>query len=537
MTVKVYKYGLLPPTAGAEVIAQQCDLAWRSAVARLRVYEAYRDRREALYQQQSELLARVAELRQRLAEARASLRRLRTGRRAPDSGEAALLKAQICAAAESLRAAREDAKGERQRVREAGGLAALDRDLKADYLSLARAFAAAGLFWGQRQLVEAAHDQRVKARDRLQVPQQWGAVGLQLQGGLPVDRLASDPRVSISPDATPIPGRHGQPRQRLRMRIAPGNGVAEWPIIMHRPLPAGAVLRFAKVVCESVGRRVVWTAHLTLAMPDVETRTDGEAVAIRPTFARRTDGWLIVSEGHDAAGPLIPFALHPRIEGALAKVADLRSIRDKERDQVLAAIEAWRQAVQPEGWPATIARWESCDRLRRFVRQWWAAHRVAGDEAIFAQAWAWSTQDLHLWDWERHAARKALGRRLHDYRVWAAGLAAQYAELVIPATDYRVVAKRKSTPERAETELTAAASRQRTLASPGLLRRVLVEAFRGRGGRVVELPAASSALVLWRERSSGVEKVRAARKAKFASRHRVTGTDAIKGDADQRAAG
>lgn len=521
MTTKVYKYGLLPPTAGAELVAQQCDLAWRSAVARLRAYEAYRDRRELLYQQQSDLLARVDEMRQRLEQARAALRRLRTGRKAPDSEAASLLRMQIRELAASLKASREAAKAERVRVREVGGLAALDRSLKDEYLSLARAFAAAGLFWGQRQLVEAAHDQRIKARDRLRIPEQWGAVGIQVQGGLSVDRLETDARVQITSEALPIPGRHGKPRPRLSLRVAPENGVAEWPIILHRPLPDGAMIRFVKVVCESVGRRLSWTAHFTVVVPDVTLRTDGDAVVVRPTFARQTNGWLIVAEGWDAAGPLTPLALHPRIEGALKKVADLRSIRDRERDTVLAAIEAWRQQVQPAGWPLGIARWESCDKLRRFVRQWWAVHRTEGDETIFAQAQAWAQQDLHLWDWERNAARKALGRRLHDYRTLAAMLATQYGELVIPATDYRIVARRRSVPERAETELSAVASRQRMLASPGLLRRVLVEAFQSRGGRVREAPSAPSALAMWRERSSAAEKVKTARKAKFSARHKV----------------
>lgn len=521
---KVYKYGLLPPTAGAALIEQQCDLAWRSAVARLRAYEDYRREREAILQREAPACRELAELTEAVAGCQSALRHLRTGAAKPKTDEALFLQAQIQHGRERLKGLRPLAREQRAALRSSGRFEALDAKLKATYLFLAQSFAQAGLFWGQRQLVESAHDQRIKARDRLRIPDQWGAVGIQLQGGLATEAVAGDPRLTITPEAYPIPGRGGKPRPRLRLRIGPENGTAEWPLIQHRPLPAGGSIRFTKVTAERVGRQVRWSVHLTVneSEPD-ENITHGRAIAVRPTF---TDigGVLVAHESADDTGALAPYALHPSVAGGLERVRGLRAVRDKGRDQVLALLAEWQRQGNPlpSCWPSAIARWESCDRLRQFVLTTWAKARGSGDEPVFAVAAEWAKHDAHLWDWERHAAARALARRLHLYRVEAAHLAETYDVLVVPDTNYAQVAVRRATPER-ESELSAQGSRQRTLVSPGLLRQCLIQAFLGRGKQVVSVSGGASPAEMLRERSSGRPITLTARAAKFVKRHGDSG--------------
>src|SRR5690606_5470621 len=96
---------------------------------------------------------------------------------------------------------------------------------------------------------------------RLRVPETWGAVGVQIQGGISPAELADDARVRVTREALPVPGRGGKPRPRLRVRIGPDNGTAEWPIVLHRPIPEDGSIRFVKVTAVRLGRQVRWEVH------------------------------------------------------------------------------------------------------------------------------------------------------------------------------------------------------------------------------------------------------------------------------------
>lgn len=523
--VKVYKYGLLAPTAGAEIVAEQMDLAWRSAVARVRIETEYRERRAALERSALPTVGKIAGLTEDVERMRAALRQLRTGRKKPSTPEAILLTSEVRRVREQIKSLRPDAARERTAFRAAGELEALETWRKGKMLGAAQAFSAAGLFWGQRQLVEAAHDQRRKVwGERLRLPQGWGAVGIQIQGKLPVAEMAGDPRVQLSAPL-PNPNRAGKRRdylRLLRLRIGPNNAVGEWPIILHRPLPEDGVICHVKVTREQVGPKTRWAAHFTLDLPDpAQVVGDDSVVAVAPRFIGVADGrGLCVADIAASDGTRAAYLLHPQIVGGLRRAEDIRSIRDKARDALLPVIAEWASAGRvPEGWPKAIAQWESCNRLREFVRGWWAQHRVAGDEAIYELAVAWAYRDWHLWAYEHGASRGAIDRRTHDYRVWAATLAKQYGALKVSAHDFRQMAVRKAEPER-ETELSRKASRQRMMAAPGLLRSILIAAFVSRGKRVFLSPHGDADMML-RERSDAVEKVATARKAKFHKRHKV----------------
>lgn len=512
MPTKVYRYGLLTPTAGAELIDQQMDLAGRSAAARMRAYHDYCDARDDIYAHYAAAHTEMAALEGQIQMLRKALR---ADKRQTD------LKATIHALRQRLREVRQRANTERAAVRAQGKLATLDAALKAEYLRLARLFTNAGLFWGQRQLVEAAHDQRVKTSRGQKPPVRTGfhAVGIQIAGGIAPAALAMDPRCSIT-DAQPVPGRMGQPRPRLRLRIGPHNGIAEWPIILHRDIPPDASIRFVKVTRRQVGFHTQWEAHLTVTIPDIiAPDDDGTAVAVKPRFRYdEATSALVAADACGSDGQRSVYAVSSEVVDGIRLVCTLQSIRDRNRDAFLPALVAWMAETKPPHFPSTIARWESCNRLRAFVQGYWATHRLAGDESIFAQASAWARQDAHLWTWAANQRQKVLARRTHEYREWAARLAARYSTVVVDTVNYAHLAMRHARPE-ADSVLHKRASQQRMLAAPGMLRAAVVQAFQARGKRVVEVDPSDVETML-RERAGGREKTVGVRRAKFATRHR-----------------
>jgi hypothetical protein len=523
--IKVYKYGLLAPTTGEAIFDEQCRLARLSALARLRAYEDYRRACDALRAKLSAVCAEQAEIRRQIAEDRAVLRGMKTGRGAPDSDEAAMLKTRIKMASQRAKELAPLAKAERERLKSDRQLQALDNGLRAEYLNQAHAFSAAGLFWGNRQLVEEAHNQRAKAMD-LRFPREWNVARIQIQGGMPPSKLATDGRCSLTA-ALPVPGRAGKPRPRLRLRIGRDDGIAEWPIVLHRPIPPDASIRFVKVTRRTIGRETKWDAHFTVHLPDPEpvgASKPMRLVAVRPTFAH-VGGEIVVAESLDTAGLSSPEALHPEVSGALERVRGLRAVRDKERDTLLAEIAARRAKgeAMPPILPQSIARWESCDRLRGFILETWvraAVESEANRGDLLDLALRWADHDRHLWDWERHAAETAIARRTHLYRCRAAQLADAYDGLVVPSVNYGQMAQRRARPEQ-DRELSKQASRQRMLAAPGLLRSLLVQAFQSRGKCVVEVPSNGGPAELLALVPTGKEKTPEIRAAKFAKRHRA----------------
>jgi hypothetical protein len=577
--VRVYRYGLLPPTAGEATIATQCDLAWRFACALFRLNEAYRQAREARATEQphaAPLREEWQRLKAGIDEDRTILRQLGTGkprRRRPrspaDEEAAAALRQRI----RERQARRKDlwpqVKAERGRLREAGYFAEIDAAHHAALEDLRHRFVDAGLFWGQQLLVEQAEQQRQQAGRDGRPPQRWDVVGIQIQaasattyppkGLMPVGAVQAtkaDPRVWISPQAQPVPGRRGAPLPRLRLRIsAAGSPMewAEWPIILHRPLGAvgytpqtralpkrarewviaeGAMVRWVKVTRTYIGPDVRWEAHITVDGPDPIPRAGTRVLAVRPTFARGPNNSLIVAEFWDASGTLPPFALHPHIlgegppgtgTGGFAGADRLQSIRDRERDTLITALRDWQAAWKPipACWPTTLERWQSCQRLRAFVQTTWAQARVDGDESLYAMASRWAAHDAHLWRWARHALTTAIARRDHEVRVRAATLLSHYDILKIPTIEkvnYRRIARRHSAPEQ-EQELSDKGSHQRVWAAPGRLRERFIQAALARGLRVVETDPGRPEEI-YRERPSDAPRRTTARAARFAKRHK-----------------
>ncbi len=99
----------------------------------------------------------------------------------------------------------------------------------------------------------------------------------------------------------------------------------------------------------------------------------------------------------------------------------------------------------------------------------------------------WRKRHLHLANWWRNL-QDQIGLRLREqYRVFAAGVARDYATLVLEDFDLREVAKLPE-PE-AEPGATTSSSTYRHIVAPSVLRAALRNACQREGTRIVEMPA------------------------------------------------
>jgi hypothetical protein len=506
MPTLVYKYGLLPPTANAEVVSDQMQRAhryynqlieierWRRETYRkLRSWmpeienlEAWRSveverlelARQAITSQRASTRSRsdTAEQRQRATEAREALREV-----------SSLWKAARDAAREDL---------ELQEAAEAINAEARDR--------MRAARAANGVFWGTYLCVEAAEDEARKHARFEPSFRRWsgdGVVAVQLQHGLTAAGAlgCEDTRLQIDERPRPCGSGRGKSRPRVRLRVGSSGRDpvwAEWPLIMHRPLPAGAVIQWAKVKRERLAGKDQWSLHLTLVVP-VPRRDSGDcsqAMAVDVGWRRKEDGGIRVAYLVGTDGERREVLIDPSVLSGLQQVEDLRSIRDMRLNGLRELLGPWfrdHAAELPE-WLVSatehLAQWRSPARFAALAIAW-REHIDGHGEAlggIYDLLEAWRKKDRHLWTWEVNLRDKVQARRREQYRVLAAELAGQYQTLVIER--FSKSETQEYQPPESETPDRKAVHSQQTQAATSILCGCLLNAFARRGRVTAEMP-------------------------------------------------
>lgn len=494
----VYRYGLLPPTHGADRVDEQIRLAHRY---RNLLVEIERGRRDAVAEVLSSH-ADVAPLRAAvdategamldlLGQAKAYRARERKRKLPEELGEA------LGTARATLKEARQRYRDAKRALREDAGVVAALRGIEERATLLRKAArATCGVFWGTYLTIEAAVD---ASRHHPAPPRfsRWtgdGAVAVQIQGGLAVEDATAghDRRFAIDTRLMAIPGRGGKPRPRIRLRVGSEGRApvwAEWPLVYHRPLPPAAKIMWAKVVRERVCDKDRWSLHVTLDDVVQRERCGEGVVAVDLRWSLTTRGlracqWL----GDDDAGA--EAMLDPRVLGQFAKAEDLRSIRDKAMNEARVRLVGWTLGADltPE-WRERarfVSQWRSPVRLAALAL-WWREHRQPSDDEAYAALEEWRKQDKHLWLWETGARRRGIARRRDQYRVLAAQLARRYGVLVIERLNLATLAR---IPEiDSERDDVPQGRSQRVEAAPSELRSALVQAFASRGGRIMTVPA------------------------------------------------
>ena len=394
MATRVYQYGLLPPTTNAELIDDQIRGAHRY---RNVLVEIERERRDAVRQILSShpdvepLEALLVELVKERDAARQVI--LVSRQKSRSRSETTADRAAVKTLNDRVRVARVEVKAAKQAI--IADVQIQERLTAAEEHSRERVRKArgeCGVYWGTYLLQEAAADQARGSRTPPSfVPYRGeGRVSVQLQGGLSLDELwGTDTQLQIGEMSTdPHVQRPWKPPARpLRLRIGsdakrgPIWGV--WPLIMHRPLPPGAIVKSA-----TVSRRRKdclgweWRLDITITTDAVALARPVPAagvVALNLGFCQRPDGGIRSGYvvGDDGAEQEITVGKSDLLRGrdltpeqiaranswvtnGVSKADSIRSIRDGNMNEMQAALSAWK--AEQQEWHAALARRISCDR-------------------------------------------------------------------------------------------------------------------------------------------------------------------------------
>lgn len=528
MPARVYRYGLLRPTESLDLVRQQMRAAHKY---RNTLVEIERGRRAASREAMATLgnvtaqEAAVAAASARVQTAVTTLRaeRASTHKRSEDDS----MKAELKAAREMCKVASAALRERRRAAREDATLVARCDEINTMAANLRRnARAHCRVFWGTYLLVEAEDEAARKqplydgAEPNDPAFVRWdgeGAVSVQIQGGMPAaDVFGPDTRLRIDAvdEKAWLSASRGERRRlsrtTLKMRVSSDGRDpiwAAWPMVMHRPLPEGGVIKRAIVSLRMIGPREEWSVAFTVDTSATLARTDGGkgAVAVDIGWRAMPDGGLRVAVWQGEDGGTGEIRLSATDLGGLHKPEELRSIRDTAMNAALKALVERLRVLGMPVWMrdltgargsrpteaqalAYLAEWRSPARLAALVLKWREA-RFEGDGEAHDAAEAWRYHDYHLWQWESSQRTGALRLRREIYRISAAKLAQRYGTVVLEQFDLRTMARKAPAEAPAEN---AVARSNRQVAATSELRLVLVNAFVARGGNEVRVPAQDS---------------------------------------------
>jgi len=379
--IRNYEYGLLDPTVNAQLIDDQMRLGHRYYNTLVEIERERRSRVTTILTGHADteaLAAKVAGLVDQHAAARLAIKATRKATR--NRSETAAMRQRAKDLGAELAAAREELK--------AGKVAIADDPMIARAIAVADDHANArikaeratcGAYWSTYLLAEQAMDAAKKSKAPPEF-RRWsgnGRVSVQLQGGLDLAALwGGDTQIEIrpvSPDAhdpgKPRGVRRLASRTILRMRVrSTDKGKpewAEWPMILHRAIPEGSVIKTATVIKRRRDcRRWDWRLILTIDIPDTYAR---RAVPDRGAIALNL-GWAITkgsSTPHEAethatgsirAGYVLsddgaidrPVLVDRSVIDRVEKSEAIRSQRDKDLDAMRALLVPWLRAHEKE---------------------------------------------------------------------------------------------------------------------------------------------------------------------------------------------
>jgi hypothetical protein len=506
---KVYVYGLRPPVENEALVDQQIRLAHEY---QNRLIEVERTRRTRVRQTLSEAgLAPYEAAAEQHWQAYSDLQAAakKDNAAAHSRVETRAQEKEIKAAKKVATAATTELKAKRKEICARPEIAELlaQHDTSAE-LNAKAAYFGSGLYWGQRAIIDQAMELAKKSRTDPRF-QRWtgeGAVAVQIQHGMTAEQaFGQDTRFRIDPIPAEAWDRRRDPAQRTRVRLRVGSVGrdpvwATWPAILHRPLPEGAQIMWAKVIRTRIEAHYRWELHLSLRLPDPAPSELPKVLAVDVGWRQLEDGGLRVA--YWVGGKTGEICTPVEIIQGLRKCEDLQEIRDKAFNEIrdrLAVFLGVSQALTP-AWlvEATehLDQWKSEARLAALAVRW-RDLRWDGDSTIYEALETWRKHDKHLWTWQENQREKSLRRRRDAYRVAAHDLAQHFGTLVLEDFDLTVHARRPKVEDDDKDERGRILRKQKSVAAAGELRLALVNAFTSAGGKVVKLDPADTTKICW----------------------------------------
>lgn len=391
MSIRVYEYGLLPPHQNSELVLDQMRLAHR-----------YRNMLTEIDRERRLKVREIMSSHQDMVPLQAQIDEITTARNAAR---------EAIAKKRATTRSRSDSKGEREAIQALNAqirdvvaqIKAIRKDVAADPtvqlgLKLAEQHARqrvrderakCGVYWGTYLLQEADADRsrQEPAMPKFSPFRGDGRVSVQLQGGLELDALwGSDTQLRISPVdpdaynlAKPRGGRRRASRTELSLRVQSARSRPVWarfPMIMHRPLPEGAVVKVATVIrrrrdCVSWYWRLQLTVDTTACKPARAPAQTSGALALNLGFCMRPggairSGYLLGTDGESLEVLAVKSDLYREdrelgqeerdralnwITNGLKKADDIQSIRDNNLNLFKAQFAPWRATQVEPGEP------------------------------------------------------------------------------------------------------------------------------------------------------------------------------------------
>jgi len=455
---RIYRYGAKAPTGGLEAVRDQMRAAHRYRNA---LIEQERTRRAAVEAALVAMAPDLAATEQKLVAAEAAVEGAVTALKAAQGAARKRIRPPaLTGAVKEAKAARKalfaqrkaqrkalfasDAWKRRQEQIDAGDLAARKK-LRAD----------CGVYWGTYLFIEQSlTGARRGAPPKFRRWQGDGTCAVQLQGGASWDELASgtDMRLRLTRDPNcQRTGRRAGTRWIASVRVGtdPDTRGPVWatvPVVLHRPVPADARVKWAYLKVRRVGVAEDWSLALVCSR-DSWARDD-----VATTGALGLDvGWrltprgLRVAVGVDDQGERLEIMLRDDKLAKWGKADAIESERDTRFNVARADLGSWlrRKDVTVPEWPewlveatSTLAQWRSQARLDVLVRRWRDA-RVPGDETIYPALVQWRERDRHLCNYAAGLRRDFARYRADVYRNAARAIARRYGTVVIERLDLR----------------------------------------------------------------------------------------------------
>jgi hypothetical protein len=381
----------------------------------------------------------------------------------------------------------------------------------------------AGLWWGNANAVFADYERGRSAamRNKTELKfHRWDGTGRltnQIQGGMSLEKLFAGKHSQVQlerrsdDDAKPI--------LSVTAFTMPERRQVRFPLHLHRDMPMDADIKEVVVHKRRLGNRNEWRATFLL-------RTARSKERIRGTIAAVNFGWRKVPDGIRVATILLAgkaqrpqFVILPermiddflqldeiqrrRAEGHARVVAALRPISFEGAPNELATVAQWWRSI-PQPINRHTARlaltWRSFPEFQpaglAVIEEWFAGETRWRDRAErrrvgHAERSSWWPGDKPLWLRDVNMRHELIGERRELFRRSAIKVLQNVKTLIMNKTDLRQIAERS---DDSEDNMPAAARRYRVIASPGEMRRWLMNAAQKLGVRIVE----HEGLATWR---------------------------------------
>lgn len=263
-----------------------------------------------------------------------------------------------------------------------------------------------------------------------------------------------------------------------------GNRNPVWtriPVILHRPIPQGAKIKWVYLVTKRLDEGIRWGLHMSLEFAD-DGKQYGQhcRVSVNPGWRLMSDGTLRVATWQSDSGASGHLTLSKEDTARWGSVRAIQSIRDLAFDALIPHLVEWMGAMKEmPSWLKdlhgidSLHKWKSKYRLRNLIRLW-SQNRIEGDEAIFTTTEGWMKQDIRQGKRAAFIEQRNQRWRLDLYRNFADRLARENETLIIGDINYRDLSEHPDTEEEGVT----VAGRNRTISSPGILSRCLKDRFK-----------------------------------------------------------